>query len=80
MAGLEGSGHPGVLKRSIALPQCSAASPVRPVDLPEDVSCVNEEHSVLAVGFLLSLVEKPERAWQRDGVEEVRTDRHDHVD
>ncbi len=37
MAGLEGSGHPGVLTRSIALPQCSTASALRPVDLPLEV-------------------------------------------
>src|SRR5579864_5822126 len=37
MAGLEGSGHPGVVTRSIALPQCSVTSAVRPVDLPLEV-------------------------------------------
>ena len=49
------------------------------VDLPVDVAGVDEEHGVGARRLRLALVEEPQRAGQRDGVEHVRADGDHHV-
>ena len=58
-----------------------AARPVAvgAVDLPVDVAGVDEEHRVGARRLRFALVEEPQRAGQRDGVEHVRADGDHHV-
>ena len=52
---------------------------MRAVHLPVDVAGINEQHRVGATTFAFALVEEPECAGERDGVEEVRADGDHHV-
>ena len=49
------------------------------VHLPIDVPCVDKEHGFGARRLCLALVEEPQGAGQRDGVEHVGADSDDHV-
>ena len=44
-----------------------------------DVACIDEEHIVAALALTFALVEEPECAGQRDGIEEVGANRDHHV-
>jgi hypothetical protein len=54
------------------LRRCPVA--VGAIHLPVDVAGVDEQHGVGAFCFRLALVEEPQRARQRDGVEHVGAD------
>ena len=53
---------------------------VRPVELGEHMPRIQEQHRIGASTARLALVEEPQRAGQRHGVEEVRANRDHHID
>src|SRR5260370_31264888 len=48
-------------------------------DLTKDMPCVNEEHPILASGFLFASIQEPQRTRQRNRVKEVRPHRDHYV-
>ena len=51
-----------------------------PVQLPESIPGIDEEHRILSGGLRFRTVEEPERAGQGDRIEEVRADANHHID
>src|SRR5262249_19084435 len=52
---------------------------VRTIDLPIDVTCVDEQNGFGTRRFWLTMIEKPQRAGQCNRIKHVRPDGNDHV-